>query len=122
MHLRIEPMTHFLTRRASLSVTALALLVSAGCVAIASGAQASNPAPDSWCATTIPVAPFILLSGASAIWVSFALAMGSHFLVGAMRSVFTGRGVIRSGMDMFVVGLGVAAVGYYVGEWIAKSL
>ena len=70
----------------------------------------------------IPVAPFILLSGASAIWVSFALAMGSHFLVGAMRSVFTGRGVIRSGMDMFVVGLGVAAVGYYVGEWIAKAL
>ena len=48
--------------------------------------------------------------------------MGSHFLVGAMRSVFTGRGVIRSGMDMFVVGLGVAAVGYYVGEWIAKAL
>jgi VIT1/CCC1 family predicted Fe2+/Mn2+ transporter len=70
----------------------------------------------------IPVAPFIFLDGASAIWLSFALAMGSHFLVGAMRSVFTGRGVIRSGMDMFVVGLGVAAIGYYVGEWISKAL
>jgi hypothetical protein len=25
-------------------------------------------------------------------------------------------------MDMFVVGLGVAVVGYYVGEWIARLL
>ena len=34
--------------------------------------------------------------------------MLSHFLVGAARSVFTGRSVFRSGFDMFVVGLGVA--------------
>ena len=32
------------------------------------------------------------------------------------------RSVFRSGMDMFVVGLGVAVVGYYVGEWIARLL
>jgi hypothetical protein len=30
--------------------------------------------------------------------------------------------VIRSGMDMFLVGLGVAGVGYLVGEWITKLL
>jgi VIT1/CCC1 family predicted Fe2+/Mn2+ transporter len=42
--------------------------------------------------------------------------------VGAARSVFTGRSVFRSGMDMFVVGLGVAAVGYFVGEWIGGML
>jgi VIT1/CCC1 family predicted Fe2+/Mn2+ transporter len=29
--------------------------------------------------------------------------------------------VFRSGLDMFVVGLGVAIVGYYVGEWIARA-
>jgi VIT1/CCC1 family predicted Fe2+/Mn2+ transporter len=28
--------------------------------------------------------------------------------------------VFRSGLDMFVVGLGVAAVGYVVGEWLAR--
>jgi VIT1/CCC1 family predicted Fe2+/Mn2+ transporter len=28
--------------------------------------------------------------------------------------------VFRSGLDMFVVGLGVAVVGYFVGEWIVK--
>jgi vacuolar iron transporter family protein len=70
----------------------------------------------------IPVFPFFVLQGSAAIAVSFALAMASHFGVGAARSVFTGRGVFRSGLDMFVVGLGVAAIGYYVGEWIARLL
>ena len=70
----------------------------------------------------IPVAPFFFLSGSAAIATSFVASMLSHFGVGAARSVFTGRGVFRSGLDMFVVGLGVAIVGYYVGEWIAKLL
>jgi VIT1/CCC1 family predicted Fe2+/Mn2+ transporter len=70
----------------------------------------------------IPVAPFFFSTGTMAIVLSFTLAMASHFLVGAARSVFTGRGVWRSGFDMFVVGLGVAIVGYYVGEWIARVL
>jgi len=48
--------------------------------------------------------------------------MLSHFAVGGARSFFTGRGVFRSGIDMFAVGLGVAAVGYFVGEWIVKLL
>jgi hypothetical protein len=30
--------------------------------------------------------------------------------------------VIRSGIDMFVVGIGVAAVGYWVGELVGKVL
>jgi vacuolar iron transporter family protein len=68
----------------------------------------------------IPVAPFFLLTGAAAIWTAFTVAMISHFGVGAARSVFTGRGVLRSGFDMFVVGLGVAVVGYFVGDWISR--
>jgi predicted membrane protein (TIGR00267 family) len=70
----------------------------------------------------IPVLPFFFLSGPTAVVVSFAISMLSHWLVGAARSVFTGRSVFRSGMDMFVVGLGVAVVGYYVGEWIARLI
>ena len=68
----------------------------------------------------IPVAPFLLLSGRAAVWTAFSIAMLCHFAVGAARSFFTGRGVIRSGIDMFVVGLGVAAVGYVVGGLVAK--
>jgi VIT1/CCC1 family predicted Fe2+/Mn2+ transporter len=70
----------------------------------------------------IPVLPFFFLDGSTAVVVSFAISMLSHWLVGAARSVFTGRSVFRSGMDMFVVGLGVAVVGYYVGERIAHLL
>src|SRR5947209_11386276 len=69
-----------------------------------------------------PVGPFLVLSGGTAAWAAFAIAMLSHFAVGAARSFFTGRGVIRSGIDMFVVGLGVAGVGYVVGDVIAKVL
>lgn len=70
----------------------------------------------------IPVFPFFLWQGSVAIITAFVIAMLSHWLVGAARSVFTGRSVFRSGLDMFVVGLGVAVVGYFVGEWISRVL
>ena len=68
----------------------------------------------------IPVIPFLFGWGTAAVVVSFIVSMLSHFLVGAARSVFTGRSVFRSGLDMFVVGLGVAAAGYVVGEWVGR--
>ena len=70
----------------------------------------------------IPVFPFFFWSGKTAIVTAFVVSMASHWIVGAARSVFTGRSVFRSGIDMFVVGLGVAGVGYVVGEWISKLL
>jgi VIT1/CCC1 family predicted Fe2+/Mn2+ transporter len=70
----------------------------------------------------IPVLPFFFASGSTAIILSFTVAMLSHFLVGAARSIFTGRSVFRSGLDMFVVGLGVAVVGYFVGGWVGGKL
>lgn len=89
----------------------------------------STPFTEGWVTGTatavgalIPVAPFLVLTGGAAIWSSFAISMLSHFGVGAARSVFTGRGVFRSGLDMFVVGLGVAAVGYLAGGWVSRLL
>ena len=70
----------------------------------------------------IPVFPFLVWEGSTAIAVSFTISMLSHFLVGAARSVFTGRGVFRSGFDMFVVGVGVAVVGYFVGGWVGRLI
>ena len=93
------------------------------------GEASSTPMREAWITgiatavgALIPVAPLLLTRGQAAIWASFGIAMVSHFGVGAARSFFTGRGVVRSGMDMFLVGLGVAAVGYFVGEWIVKLL
>jgi VIT1/CCC1 family predicted Fe2+/Mn2+ transporter len=91
--------------------------------------SATSPMREAWITglatavgALIPVLPFFLFDGRTAVIVSFAISMLSHWVVGAARSVFTGRSVFRSGMDMFVVGLGVAVVGYYVGEWIARLL
>jgi vacuolar iron transporter family protein len=70
----------------------------------------------------IPVFPFLIWSGMTAVVVAFIIAMASHWIVGAARSVFTGRSVFRSGIDMFVIGLGVAITGYFVGEWVARLI
>jgi VIT1/CCC1 family predicted Fe2+/Mn2+ transporter len=70
----------------------------------------------------IPVLPFFIVDFAMAIWLSFAVSMSAHFGVGAARSFFTGRGVWRSGFDMFIVGLGVAAVGYVIGDLMSRYL
>src|SRR3954452_18221799 len=93
------------------------------------GEATSTPMREAWItgvATAfgafIPVAPFLFGTGRWPIWTAFAIAMLSHFGVGAARSFFTGRGIFRSGIDMFLVGLGVAVVGYFVGEWIVKVL
>src|SRR5438552_624631 len=53
----------------------------------------------------IPVAPFLVLSGPAAAWTAFAIAMLSHFAVGAARSFFTGPGVVRCGGHRLRVGL-----------------
>jgi predicted membrane protein (TIGR00267 family) len=70
----------------------------------------------------IPILPFLLMEHGSAVWVSLAISMAAHFAIGAARSLFTGRGLWVSGRDMFLVGFGVAAVGYLIGEWIPKLL
>ncbi len=89
----------------------------------------SSPMREAWITglatafgSLIPVVPFLVLDGPTAVVVSFAISMLSHWLVGAARSVFTGRGVFRSGLDMFVVGLGVAAVGYFVGGRVSRMM
>lgn len=93
------------------------------------GEAHTTPMKEAWITGTatavgalIPVAPFLFVSGPAAIWIAFVIAMASHFGVGAVRSVFTGRGFIRSGIDMFIVGLGVAVVGYFIGEVVVHWL
>jgi VIT1/CCC1 family predicted Fe2+/Mn2+ transporter/rubrerythrin len=70
----------------------------------------------------IPIVPFFVLAHGQAVWLSLAISMLAHFAIGAARSLFTGRSVWASGRDMFLVGFGVAAVGYVIGEWITRVL
>ncbi len=70
----------------------------------------------------IPILPFLILPMMPALGVSLTISMLAHFGVGAARSVFTGRGLWASGRDMFLVGLGVAAVGYLIGEAMQRMM
>jgi VIT1/CCC1 family predicted Fe2+/Mn2+ transporter len=70
----------------------------------------------------IPLAPFLVMESGTAIWVSLTVSMMAHFGVGAARSVFTGRSIWASGRDMFLVGFGVAAAGYVLGDLLVKLI
>jgi predicted membrane protein (TIGR00267 family) len=70
----------------------------------------------------IPILPFLFLSGAAAVWVGIVISMLSHFVVGTARAIFTGRPAIRSGVDMFVVGMGVALLTYLLGKALGVQL
>jgi vacuolar iron transporter family protein len=63
----------------------------------------------------IPIIPFLLFTGPQAVWVGVVIAMVAHFLVGMSRAIFTGRPAIRSGLEMFLVGMGVALFTYLLG-------
>jgi vacuolar iron transporter family protein len=70
----------------------------------------------------IPILPFLILSGATAVWVGIVIAMAAHFLVGASRAIFTGRPALRSGFEMFLVGMGVALVTFLLGRLLRVQL
>jgi vacuolar iron transporter family protein len=70
----------------------------------------------------IPLIPFMLLGGPAAIWTAVAVSMVAHFAVGASRAIFTGRPAIRSGFEMFVVGMGVAFITYLLGQLFGGKL
>ena len=70
----------------------------------------------------IPIVPFLMFEHGAAVWVSLTVSMLAHFAIGAARSMFTGRGLWASGRDMFLVGFGVAAVGYVIGELVTRIL
>jgi vacuolar iron transporter family protein len=71
----------------------------------------------------IPVAGYLLgrlllgtrINGFAALVVAFAVSAGFLFVIGSARSFFTGKGGVRSGIEMLVVGSVVAAITYGVG-------
>jgi VIT1/CCC1 family predicted Fe2+/Mn2+ transporter len=70
----------------------------------------------------IPLIPFLIVRGAEAIWIAIGISMLAHFVVGAGRAIFTGRPALRSGLDMFVVGMGVALATYLIGRLFGVAL
>lgn len=71
----------------------------------------------------IPVAGYLLgrwllradLNGLAALAVAFVVCASFLFVIGSARSFFTGKGGVRSGLEMLAVGSVVAAITYGVG-------
>lgn len=54
-------------------------------------------------------------SGLAALVIAFVFCAAFLFLIGSARSFFTGKGGVRSGLEMLAVGTVVAAITYVVG-------
>lgn len=63
----------------------------------------------------IPLTPFILLPVQTAMWVSIIVAAVTLFAVGAYNAHATIGNVHRSGLEMAIIGIASALVGYAVG-------
>lgn len=63
----------------------------------------------------VPVLPFLLMSGGSALITSAIVSILGHFLVGAAKSLVTARSWWKSGLEMTVVAILVAGLAYGVG-------
>ncbi len=70
----------------------------------------------------IPVLPYIVLSGWLAFVLSALLSALALFGVGAAVSLFTGRGVLFSGLRMLLIGTGAATVTYGVGHLLGVAV
>lgn len=70
----------------------------------------------------IPVAPFIFLTGLTAVITSACLSALALFGIGAAITLLTGRSVLFSGMRMVIIGLAAAAVTYALGQLLDVAI
>jgi VIT1/CCC1 family predicted Fe2+/Mn2+ transporter len=70
---------------------------------------------------TIPVLPYLLMSGDAAFYLSAATCGLSLFLIGAAISVFTGRNLLFSGIRMLAIGALAATLTYVIGRLLGVS-
>jgi vacuolar iron transporter family protein len=70
----------------------------------------------------VPVLAFFFLSGTPAVVVSAALSAAGLFAIGALITVFTGRGALFSGGRQVLIGGAAAALTYAVGRLIGGAV
>jgi len=72
--------------------------------------------------TSVPVAPFFVMSGPAAVLGSLALSSLMLFGIGATITLFTGRPVWRSGGRQLLLGLAAAAATFVLGRAFGVAL
>jgi vacuolar iron transporter family protein len=69
-----------------------------------------------------PVAPFFFLTGSQAVLVSLALSGTALFLIGAGTTLFTGRGILFSGIRQLLIGYAAAGITFGIGHLVGVSI
>ena len=70
----------------------------------------------------VPLLPFILLTGGTALAVSIGLTSLSLFAVGASVSLLTGRSALYSGARQLMIGIAAAGITYLIGSLIGVNV
>jgi vacuolar iron transporter family protein len=70
----------------------------------------------------LPVIPFFALAGMAAVGASLAIGAVAMFAIGAGTSLFTGRGVLFSGLRQLAIGVAAAGITFGLGKLIGVSL
>lgn len=70
----------------------------------------------------VPVAPFVVMAGHTAVLASLTLSGLALFAIGAAITLLTGRGVLFSGLRQLAFGLGAAALTYGIGRLIGVAV
>lgn len=70
----------------------------------------------------IPVAPFMVLTGNLAVYVSLLSSGVGLFVIGAGITLLTGRSILYSGMRQVVFGFAAAAITFGVGRLIGVAI
>jgi VIT1/CCC1 family predicted Fe2+/Mn2+ transporter len=70
----------------------------------------------------VPVLPFALLPGRSATMASLAASAAGLFFIGAAITLFTGRGLVATGVRQLAFGLGAAGITFAIGHAIGISV
>lgn len=77
----------------------------------------------SFCAgAAIPLAPFLITRGNSALLAAVGLTAASLFAVGATLSLFTGRHALLGGLRMLAIGGAAGAATYFIGRLMGMGL
>ena len=64
----------------------------------------------------IPLTPFFFLPVSIALWVSLIASMVTLFITGAVKAKLTVGSWIRSGLEITVIGMGAALLGFVIGR------
>ncbi|MDP2208067.1 MAG: VIT1/CCC1 transporter family protein [Bacteroidota bacterium] len=69
----------------------------------------------------IPVIPFMFTTGLNAVIISLAISTLAHFAIGVLKTIVTGRGWFKSGLEMTAVGIVTAAIAYGLGTLLSPE-